>query len=172
MSSAMLDTLPGALPERERRPLTLLVFTPEAKSMYDTTQMAYSREPHQIAYFRRHQWAEPPSRMLQPLLLKTLEATRYFSAVLTPPYAGRYSYALRTEIVELLQDFTSDPAVFRLSLRLRLSDDAVSRVVATKEIALREPMSQRTPEAGVAAANQAAAKALQQVAGFVLENAD
>jgi cholesterol transport system auxiliary component len=172
MSTAVLDKLPGALPHRDARPVKLLVFAPEAKPIYDTAQMAYSLQAHQVAYFRDHQWAQPPSQMLQPLLARTLEATGYFGAVLMPPYTGRYDYALRTEIIELLQDFASEPAAFRLSLRLRLSDDAANRLVATKEIALREPMRQKKPDAGVVAANDALAKALQEVARFVLENAD
>lgn len=172
MKTAVLDKMPGGLPHRDPQPVTVLVLTPEAKAAYDTTQMAYSLGPYQLAYFRYHQWAGTPSQMLQPLLLRTLEATGYFSAVLTPPYAGRYTYQLRTEIVEFTQDFASEPAALRLSLRLRLSDSAAERLVATREISLREPMQQRTPYAGVVAANDAMAKALQEMARFVLENSD
>jgi cholesterol transport system auxiliary component len=134
--------------------------------------MVYRDRPHQVAYFGQHEWAETPSQMLHPLVVKTLENTRYFRAVLTPPYTGRYTYALRTEILELTQDFTSQPATLLLSMRLQLTDAAAAHVIATKEISLREPMQQKTPYAGVAAANEATAKALQEVAVFVLEKAD
>src|SRR5262249_61191536 len=132
--------------------------------------MASSRETHQLAYFRDHQWAATLSEMLQPLLLRTLEATGYFSAVVTPPYAGCYSYVLRTQLVELVQDFASEPGVLRLALRARLSDGA-ELAVASSEIALREPIAQPTAEAGVAAANAATAKALRALAQFVLQSA-
>jgi cholesterol transport system auxiliary component len=171
-TTAVLDQMPVELPRREPRPVTLLVFPPEAKPIYDTAQMAYAVRPYEVGYFSRHQWGETPSRMLHPLLVRTLESTGYFAAVLAPPYTGRYTYALRTEILELMQDFASEPAVLRLSLRLRLNDDATGRTVATKDIALREPMQQKTPYAGVVAANDATAKALQEVARFVLEKAD
>jgi cholesterol transport system auxiliary component len=172
MMTAVLQKMPVELPRREPRPVTLLVFPPEAKRSYDTNQMAYTVRPYQVAYFSHHQWGDTPSQMLQPLLVRTLESTGYFTAVLTPPSTGRYTYALRTEILELAQDFTSKPAELRLSLRLRLSDDAGDRVVATKEISLREPMQEATPYAGVVAANDATAKALREVARFVLEKAD
>jgi cholesterol transport system auxiliary component len=110
--------------------------------------------------------------MLQPLLVRTLQNTHYFRAVLTPPYSGRYTYSLRTEILELMQDFTSEPATLQLSLRVRLSNDTANRIIATKEISLREPMQQKTPYAGVMAANDATAKALQKVTEFVLEKTD
>lgn len=168
-TTAMLNKMPAEIPRRERGAVTLLVFPPDARPPYDTTQMAYSIRPYEIAYFRDHQWAATPSQMLQPLLVRTLESTGHFKAVVTPPYADRHSYSLRTEIVELVQDFAAEPAMLRLSLRLRLSDEATGRLVATDEISLREPMPQTTPYAGVVAANEATARALRELAGFVLE---
>jgi cholesterol transport system auxiliary component len=170
-STAVLSKMPAQIPRRKPGPVTLLVLPPEAKPVYDTTQMAYSLRPDELAYFRHHEWGATPSQMLQPLLVRTLEATGYFRAVLTPPYASRYRYSLRTEIVELVQDFAAEPAALRLSLRLRLSNDATGQPVAAREISLREPLQQRSPSAGAAAANEATAKALQEIAEFVLEKA-
>jgi cholesterol transport system auxiliary component len=172
VATARLEKMPVEVPRRDPRPVTVLVFPPEAKPTFQTTQMAYTVRPYEVAYFSQHQWAGTPSQMLQPLLVRTLESTGYFKAVLTPPHAGRYSYALRTEILELTQDFTSGPPALRLSLRLRLSDDTANRLVATREITLREPMQQKAPYAGVIAANDATAKALLEVARFVLDKAD
>jgi cholesterol transport system auxiliary component len=166
---ALITKMPTDLPRHETRAAVLLVFPPEAAPLYDTTQMAYTNRAHQIDYFSQHEWGEPPSQMLFPLLVKTLENAHYFSTVLTPPYLGRYTYALRTEILELTQDFTAEPATLILSLRLQLSDGATDKVIATEEISLREPMLQKTPYAGVEAANNAAAKALEETARFVLE---
>jgi cholesterol transport system auxiliary component len=171
ITTARLEKMPAEIPRRDARPITLLVFPPEAKRTVDTTQMAYTVRPYELAYFSQHQWGGTPSQMLHPLLVRTLEGTGYFRAVLTPPQTGRYTYALRTEILELTQDFTSEPAGLRLSLRLRLSDDAANRVVATRDISLRVPMEQKTPSAGVMAANDATAKALQEAARFVLDSA-
>jgi len=172
MTTAMLDKMPQQLPHRDPHPAILLVFPAEADSVYDTTRMAYTLRPYEVAYFSRHQWGEKPSQMLQPLLVRTLAATGYFSAVLTPPHTGPYTYALRVQVLDLVQDFTLVSASLRLSLQLRLSDYATDRVVATKEIALREPMLQKTPYAGVVAANDATARALQEIAAFVLEHAN
>ena len=171
-TKAVLNKLPGELPPQPMRTATLLVFPPATKPVYDTTQMAYTTQAYQVAYFSRHEWAETPSQMVQPLLAATLRSTRAFSAVLTPPHIGRVSYTLRSEIVELLQDFTTQPATLRLGLHIELADDAAGRVIASKDIALREPMRQPTPEAGVSAANEALAKALQELARFVLDKAE
>ncbi len=169
-TKAIITKMPASVPQRIANSATLLVFPPETAEIYATTQMAYATQAYQIEYFSRHEWGQTPSQMLLPLLVTTLENTHAFSSVLTPPYAGRYSYALRTGIAQLMQDFTTSPPALVLSLRLQLSDGGTNRIIATKTISLREPMRQKTPDAGVEAANSAAAKALEETARFVLEN--
>ncbi|SHE59699.1 cholesterol transport system auxiliary component [Microbulbifer donghaiensis] len=165
----VIDKLPLAIPQRDTRAATLVVLPPSINPVYDTVRMAYRVRPYQVDYFSQYEWGASPREMLLPLLVQTMESTHYFGAVITPPYFGPYSYALRTEILELTQDFTSDPATLRLSLRVQITDGASKRIIATRAISLREPMLQNTPYAGVVAANDATAKALQQVAGFALE---
>ncbi len=168
----VLSTVPDALPQRDTRAAALLVLRPDTQAIYDTTQMAYMARPYQVDYFTQYAWGATPSQMLLPLLVQTLENTHAFAAVLTAPYAGHYSFALRTEILELMQDFTAQPPVLRFALRLQLSDSTTGRIIATKSISLREPLEQESPYAGVVAANRAAAKALSEVAKFVLENTE
>jgi cholesterol transport system auxiliary component len=167
----VLNKMPAELPQRASNGAVLLVFPPQTRPIYDTTEMAYSTQPYEIAYFSQHEWAETPAQMLQPLLVRTLQNTRFFSAVLAPPYSARYNYALRTEIRELTADFTSEPAAVRLSLRFQLSEGATDKIVAIKEVSIREPMREKTPYAGVVAGNDATAKALLELATFVLEKA-
>jgi hypothetical protein len=71
--------------------------------------MAYTVKPYQLAYYRDNQWAETPAQMIQPLLVRTLQQTGFFQAILSPPDSGHASYALRTEIMELTQDYTGIP---------------------------------------------------------------
>ncbi|WP_193164117.1 ABC-type transport auxiliary lipoprotein family protein [Microbulbifer hainanensis] len=170
MRVAVIDRLPPELPQRQTHPATLLVLSPAINPIYDSVRMAYRTRPYQVEYFSRHEWGASPAQMLLPLLTHTLENTHYFDAVLTPPYFGPYRYALRTEILELIQDFTTNPATLQFSMRVQLVERTSNRIIASRAIALREPMLQKAPYAGVVAANDATAQALQQIAGFVLEN--
>ena len=170
VTSALLDQMPSQVPQRSAGGSTLLVVPPEARPAIDTPQMAYSLRPHHLAYYAQNQWAETPPQMLQTLVVRTLEATGAFRAVVTSPHTGAYALGLRTEITELVQDFAQEPPTVRLSLRVRLSDGIASRVLATREITVKQPMQQKNPQAGVAAANAAMASALRQLAGFVLES--
>ena len=169
MVTSLLDEMPAQVPHRAQAQATLLVLPPQARPDIDTMQMAYSLRSHQLAYFARNQWAETPAQMLQPLLVRTMEATGAFVAVLTPPQTGGVKLALRTEIVDLVQDFAVEPPVLRLSLRATLNDEAANRTIATREWTLRQPMAQKTPAAGVLASNEAVARILRELAAFVLE---
>lgn len=166
-----LTTIPGDLPTERTHSATLLVLVPETAPAYATPRMAYSTEKYQIAYFSQNEWAETPAQMMQSLIVETLRRTRYFSDVLSPPNFGRYTFSLRTEIVELRQDFTSDPAVLRLTMRFHLRREATNQLIATKELSAQELLSERSPYAGVVAANEATGRLLRELARFVIENA-
>jgi cholesterol transport system auxiliary component len=168
----VLDNIPVDLPRETTHSATLLVLTPETVPPYATTQMAYSTQAYQIAYFTKNEWAETPSKMIQPLIAQTLLNTHYFSDVLSPPYFGHHTFGLRIEILQLKQDFASEPAMLQLAMRVSLSHDATNQVVATKELSVSQPMSERTPYAGVVAANEATSKLLRELAKFVVEKAD
>ncbi len=168
----VLNDIPLDLPSERTHSATLLVLVPDTMPAYATTQMVYSTQAYQIAYFSKNEWAETPSQMIQPLIVKTLRNTHYFSEVLSPPYFGRYTFALHIEILELKQDFTSEPAMLQLAMRIHLSREATNQIVATKELSVREPMSERNPYAGVVAANEAMPKLLRELAKFVVEKAD
>jgi cholesterol transport system auxiliary component len=168
----VLNNIPLDLRSEKTRPATLLVLEPETAPAYATTQMAYSTQAYQIAYFTKNDWAETPSQMLQPLIVQTLRNTHYFSEVGSPPDFGRHTFVLRSEVLELKQDFTSEPAMLQLAMRISLSRDATNQVVATKELSVSQPMSERNPYAGVVAANEALPKLLRGLAEFVVEKAD
>jgi len=88
------------------------------------------------------------------------------------PYFGDHTFGLRIEILEVKQDFTSEPAMLQLAMRISLSRNATNQVVATKELSVSQPMPEKTPYAGVVAANEAMPKLLRELAKFVVEKAD
>lgn len=167
----VLNNIPMGLPSEITHSATLLVLTPETMPAYATTQMAYSTQAYQIAYFTKNEWAETPSQMMQPLIVQTLRNTHFFSEVLSPPSFGHHTFALRIEILELKQDFTSEPAILQLAMRISLAREATNQVVATRELSVSQPMGRRNPYAGVVAANEALPTLLRELAKFVVESA-
>jgi cholesterol transport system auxiliary component len=88
------------------------------------------------------------------------------------PDFGRHTFTLHSEILELKQDFTSDPAMLQLTMRFYLSREATNQVIASKELSVREPMRERNPYAGVVAANEAMTQLLRELASFVVDKAN
>lgn len=168
---SVLNNVPLDLPSAKTHSATLLVLVPEATPLYATTQMAYTTQAYQVAYFSQNEWAETPTQMIQPLIVTALSNTHYFSEVVSQPHFGRHTFVLRIEILELKQDFTSEPAMLQLAMRFQLSREASHQVIATKELSVREPMRERNPYAGVVAANEAMAKVLRELASFIIEKA-
>jgi len=149
---------------------TLLVLEPTAAGAYDTARMAYNLAPHELAYYARTEWVEKPARMLRDVLVRTLDRTRRFRGVVTPPYVGSAAFALHTELIELRQDLSAGRSEVILGMRVELRDGRTDRSVATREFTVREPMSDRSPYAGAAAVNEAAARLARDIARFVVDN--
>jgi cholesterol transport system auxiliary component len=56
-------------------------------------------------------------------------------------------------------------------MRFYLSREGTAQVIATKELSVQEPMRDRTPYAGVVAANDAMANVLRELARFTVDKA-
>jgi cholesterol transport system auxiliary component len=142
---------------------------PDAAPLYATRRMAYSAAPHEIGHFSESEWALAPAQMIQPLWVETLRRTGHFARVGTAP-PGRADFVLRSEIIEVLQDFTQQPALFRLRVRVSLERGPQREVIAARELSQAQPLRDNTARAGVAAGNRAMEKLLRELADFAVEN--
>lgn len=162
----LLNRLPCDIPMKKTRRSIVLVSMPVARPIYNTTQMAYTIKPYQVAYFSDNEWAETPAEMLQPLLVQTLQAAHYFKHIVTPPYVGRYNYILNTQLLELLQDFSHGAPCLIMSVRVQIIKMPSERVIATKQFTIAQPFQPANPYGGVFAANYVTAKMLGEIARY------
>ena len=166
-----LNPLPD--PERSARPVyqpvpaTLLVSTPKARAGFDTARMAYVQRPHELQYFSRNQWTDPPTRMLVPPLTQALEQSRIWDAVVVMPSIVRGDYRLDIDNLMLQQEFLQSPSQVHLSLRAQLIDVGEACVLGTTDFDVLQPAPSDDPYGGVLAANQAAAKLLEQLVAWL-----
>lgn len=166
----VLNTIPCNVPKKATRPITILVLQPETRPIYNTTQMAYTVKPFQVSFFAKNQWAETPSQMFLPLIVQTLQNTHAFHAVVTPPYTGRYSYLLTTQILQLQQNFLRCPDTVEVGLRAQITRASTNQIVASKQFSVSVPIQHKTPYSGVIAANKATAIVLAELANFTLQH--
>jgi cholesterol transport system auxiliary component len=158
-----------SVPIRDRAAQTIEIAPPSARPGFEGPRMAYVTRPYEIQFFARHQWVEPPARMLAPLLGEALERDGSFRATQA---GGSAAPALRleTEIVALQQEFTAHPSQLRFTVRARLLDGFEHRVLATAAFEAVEPSPSEDPYGGVIAANRAVARVLDEVARWCAEN--
>lgn len=151
---------------------TLLVAPPRAGPGLDGPGMAYVQRPHQLDYFARSQWVEPPARMLGAALARALERSGRFQAVTEVAMGSRTELRLEAELVRLQQEFTSRPSRVRLALRLELVDVAAHRIVAARELEVVVAAGSDDAAGGGAAANEAAGRLVTEAAAWCADQGE
>ena len=173
-ASTTTQASPGPLTPQPRPAAdapTLIVSATRAAAGFDSAQIVYRRQASEIEYFANHQWVEPPSQMLGPLIRRAVERTGAYRAVLQAPTGVAGQLRLDTELVRLQQEFFSSPSRVRLTLHAVLIDTTTRRVVAWRTSDASVPVARDDPRAGVAAAQQAVQQVMLDLAAFCAEPA-
>src|SRR5215510_5205975 len=146
---------------------TLLVTTPRTQPGFDTPRMAYLLRPHEVSYYAVNQWTDSPARMFARLLVKAMESTRLWNAVVQAPSPVLAHYRLDCDDLVLEQQFFSNPSRVRLALSAQLIDVNRQSVLGTRDFEIFEAAPSEDAYGGVVAANRAATTLLEQMAGWL-----
>jgi cholesterol transport system auxiliary component len=149
---------------------SLTVMPVVASRGFDSAAMMYQAAPYQLTSFAQNTWAAPPASMLTPLLLKSLQHSNLFHAVILGPAMNNTDYSLNTTLLALYQDFTVQPSQIVLSLDVSLGNNQSNQVVADRVMTIHVNATANNPYAGVVAANVALTQGLDDVAQFVNES--
>lgn len=144
----------------------LIVETPRAAAGFDSLRIVYLRKPYELEAFAYSQWVDTPARMLGPLIVRAVERTAAFRAVLLAPTAVAAEWRLDVEIVRLQHEFVAQPSRVRVTLRAGLVDIATHRIVAWREFDTSVASATEDAYGGVVAANQAVGKLVGELAAF------
>lgn len=148
---------------------TLIINTPKAAAGYATSHIVYARRTHEIEYFAFSLWVDTPAQMLTPLIVRAVERTGAFQAVLAAPTAASSRFRLDTEIIRLQQDFSVAPSRVRLTLRAVLIDTTTKVVVARREFDASVASTSEDTYGGVIAAQAVTQRVLAELAAFCAE---
>ena len=132
----------------------------------DSAYIVYVQRAHEIEHFALNQWVDTPSHMLAPLIVRAIERSGGFEAVLRAPTAATGRLRLDTELVRLQQDFSVAPSQVRLTLRAVLVDVATRSVVGRREFDTRVATISDDPYGRVSAAQAATQQVLTELAAF------
>lgn len=150
---------------------TLIINTPKAAAGYTTSHIVYARRTHEIEYFAFSLWVDTPAQMLTPLIVRAVERTGAFQAVLAAPTAASSRFRLDTEIIRLQQDFSTPQSHVRLTLRAVLIDTTTKAAVARREFDARVASRSEDTYGGVIAAQAVTQRVLTELAAFCAEAA-
>ncbi len=165
-STYLLDARPAMSRASSQARAILAVSAPRAWPGFDTPRMAYVKQPHELEYFTKSRWADAPARMLEPLLVRALDQSGAFGAVVYSPGAVTGTLRLDTELVRMQQEFQVNPSRVRVTLRAQLVDMQEGRVIAAREFEEVEAAVADNASAGVAALNRALERMLPRLAEF------
>ena len=140
-----------------------------AAAGFDGPQMIYIRTPYRLEHYAYHRWAASPSRMLEPLVMRMLEGSGLFSAVLGPDSPARAELQLNAELLHLQQVFSPDGSEIQLALNVSLVNVAKARQIAGQRFSIVEPVTEPTPYGSVQAANRATARLLVALRDFLAQ---
>jgi cholesterol transport system auxiliary component len=129
--------------------------------------MVYTRQAQTQEAFAQSVWADTPARMLAPMLVRQLQQSGTFRAVLLSPSAGRSDLSLDTTVLRLQQDFLHVPSAIHVRLQLTLMDSTTRIVLASTTVSVVQNAPTDDAAGGASAARLAVQTALQQVATFV-----
>lgn len=151
------------------RQSSILVAPVTAEPLYDTTSMAYMTKPYEINYYVKSEWAELPTVMLKSQITNTLTKSHHYHGVFAQPTYARYNYILNTHILELRQIFSGGRSYYRIALRVDLIHARTSRLIASKEFLISQPIAEHNAFGGVVAANKGMKRMLKHIAAFCLK---
>ena len=149
-----------------KRDFVLAISQPQARPGFDTSQMAYVRQPHELNYFVTSRWADTPARMLGPLLVQAMEQSGGFRAIVQTPGAIPADVRLDIELIRLWHDFATHPSRVQLTLRAQLIDVRGQKVLAVKQFDEVENAASDDAYGGVTAINRVLQRMLDQLADF------
>ncbi|MGC3973397.1 MAG: ABC-type transport auxiliary lipoprotein family protein [Nitrospira sp.] len=138
----------------------LVVGVPQAAPGFEQPRMAYLRRPSEVSYYAIHVWADTPSRMVMPLVVRSLESSGLWQVVVPMPTGIRGDYQLDLSGLLVQQEFLRQPSRSRVQVRAHLLDVKAQRVMGARNFEALEPAQTEDAYGGVLAANRAVATVL------------
>ncbi len=145
----------------------LVVGVPQAAPGFDQPRMAYLRWPSEVSYYATHLWVDTPSRMLMPLMIRSLESTGVWRVVVPMPTVIRGDYRLDLSGFLVQQEFLQQPSRSRVQLRASLTDVNRQLILGARNFEAVEQAPTEDAYGGVLAANRATETMLRAMMQWV-----
>jgi ABC-type uncharacterized transport system auxiliary subunit len=150
-----LSVPPEAAPvERpEAVPATLLIGTFFTSHLYREDRIVFGNGPEEMGTYEYQRWAEPPTEMIEEVLLRELRASGHYRAVRVRRSNMSGDFAIRGRLYDF-KEVEGNPISARLTMELEMRDLKSGATVWSHYYTHDEPASKKDVAAIVTALDQ------------------
>ncbi len=152
----------GALEKPDAVPVTLLLGALMTSHLYREDRIVYGNGPEQLGTYEYQRWAEPPTEMIQEVLLRELRASGRYRAVYYRRSNMLGDFALRGRLYDF-KELTGGQMSARVTLELEMRDLKSGATVWTHYYTHDEPTSGKDVPAVVAALDKNVQRGVKEV---------
>lgn len=153
---------PGAVEKADAVPTTLLLGALMTSHLYREDRIVYGNGSEQLGAYEYQRWAEPPTEMIQEVLLRELRASGRYRAVHYRRSNMQGDFALRGHLYDF-KEVTGAQLSARVTLDLEMRDLKNGATVWTHYYTHDEPVSGKDVPAVVAALDKNVQRGVKEV---------
>jgi ABC-type uncharacterized transport system auxiliary subunit len=156
------DKTPGADPAPF--PVTLLLGPITTSHLYRDDHIVYTSNGEAMGTYEYHRWAEPPSEMINDVLLRELQVSERYQHVYSLRSDSRGDYVLRGRLYDF-REIAGNGLAARVAFDFELRDSKTGATVWSHSYSHDEPVDGRSVPAVVAAMDRNVQSGLGEVLG-------
>ncbi len=143
-------------------PVTLLVGRITTPELYRDDQIVYTSNGQAMGTYEYHRWAEPPSEMIDDVLLRELRISGRYQNIYTLRSDAHGDYLLRGRLYDL-REIDGKALAARVAFEFELRDNKTGTTVWSHYYSHDEPVNQKDVTAVVTAMNRNVQSGLNEV---------
>ena len=148
-------------------PVTIVLGAISSSHLYREDHIVYGTESEGMGVYEYQRWAEPPTEMIQELLLRQLRGSHHFSEVYPLRSVVHGDYLLRGRLYDFKEVSASSGVVARVTFELELRDNKTGATVWNDSYHQDEPVAGKDAASVVAALDKNVARGTAEaVAGI------
>jgi len=144
--------------------VTLLLGPITTSNLYRDDHIVYTSEGQAMGVYEYHRWAEPPSELINDVLLRELQMSGRFQHVYSMRSDTRGDYILRGRLYDL-REISESTLAARVSFEFELRDSRTGTTVWSRYYSHDEPVDGKNVNAVVGAMDRNVQSGLREVIG-------
>ena len=145
-------------------PVTLLVGPIASSHLYRDDHIVYTSEAQAMGTYQYERWAEPPSEMINDVLLRELQVSGRYQHVYSLRSDVRGNYLLRGNLYDF-REISGSALTARVAFEFELRDSKTGTTVWSRYYSHDEPVEGKNVTAVVAAMNRNVLRGLDEITG-------